>query len=278
MEYKNLILPLLLIQALLFNNYAYGKFKSNTDKNYLLTDLTHINITKSSLKKKNYIKKLIHEKRPKAVYLEQWLLFEPENKNLLKKLRKVTKKTNTKFYLVIGKNFWFGRRAVDNAIEAYNLYEKYIDGIVLRVEPNKSNVWKEDASIKTQILNLMLDGYSVIYKEAKKRNKSFIAEFPFWFSDFKGPFKIFSEDVCSYADKIVFLIDKPERIDDLDKEKIEWNKITCPYNINLTKRATSQDEDTLKDTYEKLNKKLTFYSNFNGYLIDADSDFTSDDL
>ena len=114
----------------------------------------------------------------------------------------------------------------------------------------------------------MLDAYSAIYIEAKKRNKQFIADFPFWFSDYKGPKKGFSENVCDYTDKVIFLIDDIEKLEKLD---IKWNNITCAYNIDLTKHATVLSDDDISDIYKIIKSKLTFYANFNGFIVDSDS-------
>ncbi len=244
------------------------------EKEIFLTDLNHINITNDLAKDIKQIKELVNRKRPKALYIEQWLLLEPHNKKLLSDLHKITKKYNAKLYLVIGKNTWFGHRGVSNTLEAYKLYGKEVDGIVLRVEPNKANVWKDDMGLKAQVLNQMLDAYSAIHNKFKKENKQFVAEFPFWLSDFKGPLRSFPEDVCHYADKIIFLIDDPEKLDTLE---IKWNDVTCRYNINLTKRATTQTEESLNEIYKKLKTNLTFYSNFNGFIIDSDSKLLSNE-
>jgi|GEM_PF-3094478 len=253
---------------------AYAKKEVILDeKKIYLTNLTDINITNDSTKDLESLKKLIDSKRPKAIYLEQWITMEPNNENILKKLQQIAKKNNIKFYLIIGKNVWFGERGLKNTLAALDTYGKYIDGIVLRVEPNKANVWKDDFSIKAQILNLMLDAYSAIHIETKKRNKTFIAEFPFWLSDFKGPNRTFSQDTCMHTDKIIFLIDDPEK---LDKLEINWHDVTCTYNIDITKRATNQTEDSVRDIYHKLKEKLTLYSNFNGYIIDSDSTLEED--
>lgn len=252
--------------------YSDARLEKNeiyiTDKTRYLTNLNHFNITNESVKDLKALAELIKDRKPKAIYLEQWILLEPGNKNLLKKLRKISNKSNIKLYLVIGKNIWFGRRGIENAKSAFNIYGKYFDGLVLRLEPNKSNVWKEDPSIKEQILNLMLDAYSSIYAEAKKRNKLFVTEFPFWFSDFEGPLKTFPQNACDYADKVIFLIDDIEK---LEKLELEWNNVACPYNINITKRATKLSEDLVAETLNKLKNKLYFYSNFNGFIIDSDS-------
>ncbi len=185
----------------------------------------------------------------------------------MKKLHKISKKNNSKLFLVIGKNSWFGERGIANTIDYLNYYEKHIDGIVLRVEPNKINVWKEDVAIIAQILNQMLDAYVGISKEAKSKNKMFIAEFPFWYIDFIGPLRTFPEDACACANRISLLIDKPEKL----KELKNWNNVSCLYSINLTKRATGHSEEELNEIYNELTKELPFYSNFNGFIIDSDS-------
>ena len=204
------------ILALSPTQATFAKKKVVTDERKLyLTNFNHLNITNDSTKNMKALKRLIETKKPKAIYLEQWIT----------------------------------------------------------MEPNKANVWKDDQSIKVQILNLMLDSYSAIHAEAKKRNKTFIAEFPFWLSDFKGPHGTFSEDACKYTDKIIFLIDDPEKLDKLD---IPWHDVTCVYSIDITKRATNQTEDSVRETYYKLKEKLTLYSNFIGYIIDSDSTIEED--
>lgn len=244
------------------------------EKKLRLTNLNNINITNELAKNKNKTEELIKNKRPKALYLEQWILLEPNNKNLLRNLSKLTKKYQTKLYLIVGRNTWFGKRGASNTVEAFDTYGEYVDGIVLRILPNKTNVWKDDNAIRAQVLNQMLDAYYAIYLKAKKRNKSFIVEYPFWLSDFKGPLKSFSENTCDYADRIIFIIDNAEM---LDKIATKWNDVTCSYGINLTKRATMQNEELIKELYKKLNSKLTLYANFIGYIIDSDSTLTDSD-
>src|SRR3989338_6430610 len=233
---------------------------SKSESNIHFSNTNNINITNNLTKNLKKLKTFIKAVKPKSIYLEQWILLEPHNKKLLKKLSKIAKKNKTSFYLVIGKNTWFGNRGIANTVASLDLYGKYIDGIVLRVEPNKVNVWKDD--FKVQILNQILDSYACIHNEAKKRNKQFFVEFPFWFTDFKGPLRSFSEDACLYSDKVIFLIYNPTKLDSLD---IKWNDITCKYNIDLTKRATELSDDSISDAYKKIQKKLPFYSNFNGF-------------
>lgn len=247
--------------------------EKHLDKNVFLTDLNHVNLTLQTATDKNELKKLIMDKKPKVLYLEEWILSEKGNTNVLKKIYKQAKKNDIKLYLVVGRNQWIGTKGVNSTLYSLDKYENYIDGIVLRTEPNKLNVWKDDMSIKAQILNLMLDAYSAIHINAKKRNKKFIASFPFWFAEFKGPLGTFSQDTCKYVDKIIFLIDKPEKINEIE---VRWNDITCPYNINLTKRALQQDEDGIHEIYYKLKNKLVLYSNFQGYIIDSDSTLKED--
>lgn len=267
---KNISITMGLLVLLNFYQFTYAQDNVNifSGKQIYLTNLNNINITNEAAHNKNILKRIIEDKRPKALYIEQWIIEESKDKKLLKKLHKTAHKYGLKLYLVTGKNSWFGTRGVSNTIEVFNKYDEFVDGIVLRTEPNKVNVWKDDISIQVQILNQMLDAYSAIYTEAKKRNKIFIAEFPFWFSDFRGPLKSFSENVCEYVDKVIFLIDNTKKLDELE---IKWNDVTCPYNINLTKRANKQTEQSLEETYKKIKAKLTFYSNFNGYIIDSDS-------
>ena len=267
---------MVLVSALIVlstGNTTLAKEAHTVDKKIFLTNLNHINITIESIKDLKELKRLICLRNPKAIYIEQWILEEPGNKNLIKKLQKIAKKTSCKFYLVVGRSSWFGRRGVINTIDNLNKYGKYIDGIVLRVEPNKVNVWKDDIGVQAQILNQMLDAYSAIYHETKKRDKAFIAEFPFWLSDYKGPLKSFSQNVCDYTDKIIFLIDDLEKLEKLDM----WNNVTCMYNINLTKRASGQTEESIHETFKKLKTKLTFYSNFNGFIIDSNSTLEDSD-
>lgn len=263
-----IIIPLLVIFFLSTNSAEAEGF---VPKNVYLTNLNHINITNNFTKNLKQLKKLIELRKPKALYIEQWILLEPHNKNIIKKIHKVAKKNNIKFYLVVGKNTWFGRRGVINTLPYFNTYEKYIDGIVLRVDPNKVNVWKTDENTKALILNYMLDAYSVLYQEAKRRNLQFIAEFPFWLGDFKGIQKSFPEDVCTYSSKISFIIDNPEMFDKLNSLGIKWNNVSCMYNINLTLRGTGLSEELLKEMYTKLKEKVIYYSNFNGFIVDSDS-------
>lgn len=263
------LISLVLITFNPLNSYAK---KLKIEKDIFLTNLNHINITEETAKDIKTIQELIITKRPKAVYLEHWITDDPKNKNLPKKLKKIANKYDAKFYLVIGRNSWFGTRGLNHTIDFLNRYENDIDGLVLRTEPNKVNVWKDDLDIQAQILNQMLDAYSAINIEMKKRGKQFIVEYPFWFSDFLGPGKkSFSQHVCEYSSKIIFLIDNLDKLDELYKLKVVWNDISCPYNINLTKRATGQDEKTTHQIYRKLKERLTLYSNFNGFLIDSDS-------
>lgn len=243
------------------------KVSAEEEKKDFLINTIGLNITNDDTKDIKNLNQLIKTKRPKAIYLEQWILLELQNKKLLKKLHKIAKKIDSKLYLVIGKNSWFGDRGISNTLDYLNFYEKDIDGIVLRVEPNKINVWKDDISITTQILNQMLDAYLGIYKETRKRNKVFVVEFPFWYSDFIGPLRSFPEDACAYSNRVSFLIDKPEKL----KELKNWNNISCLYNINLTKRATTHTEEELANIYNELKEKLSFYSNFNGFILDSDT-------
>ena len=258
------------VLALIFSSnckLAYAK-KITTNEKEKLTNLSHLNLTKDDASNLKFVKQLIKSKIPKGIYIEQWILDKPGNTKLIGKLHKLTKKNNIKLYLVVGRNSWFGKRGVLYTLDFLTKYEKDIDGIVLRVEPNKVNVWKDDIAIQAQVLNQMLNAYSAIYQETKKKKKIFIAEFPFWLSDFQGTLKSFSQNVCDYTDKIIFLIDNLEKLDNLD---IKWNDVPCMYNINITKRATNQSEELTHDTYNKLKEKLVLYSNFNGYLIDSNS-------
>lgn len=267
------IFILLLTTITFFNQtsslLALGKESIQTPREVLLTNLNNIILTKEYAEDKNKLEEILKIKRPKNVFIEHWIIQESSNKKLLKDIRKVASEYNAKLYFVTGKNTWFGQRAVDNLIPLYNAYGEYIDGIVLRIEPNKINLWKDnEESLKIQVLNQMLDGYSAVYSHAKKIGKSFIVEIPFWLTDFQGPKRTFPDDACMYSDKVIFLIDNEEKLDTIE---IAWNDITCPYLINLGKRATRQNEEKVKQIYSKLNKKLTLYSNFGGYIVDSDS-------
>ncbi|MBI3589953.1 MAG: hypothetical protein HY094_01075 [Candidatus Melainabacteria bacterium] len=268
-KYRKILFVILLLSLILSNtNIVYAIKVKEIDRQVLLTNFNHINITLESSKDLKQLKKLIKYKRPRAIYIEQWVLDTSGNKSLLEKLQKISQKYNTKLYLIIGRNSWFGKRGVLHTLEALNTYGKHVDGIVLRVEPHKVNVWKDDLGIQAQILNQMLDAYSAIYIESKKTDKHFLAEFPFWLSDFKGPKKTFSQNACDYTDKIIFLLDNTDKLKTLD---INWNDVSCNYIIDLTKRANNQTEELIHETYEILKSKLIFYSNFNGFLIDSDS-------
>ena len=256
---------IVITSACLLLAFFSSKVNAQEKKQFLINTIG-LNITNNDTKDLKNLKQLIKDKRPKAIYLEQWILLEPGNKKLLKKLHKIAKSSDSKLHLVVGKNSWFGDRGISNTLEYLNFYEKDIDGIVLRTEPNKINVWKDDIAITTQILNQMLDAYLEIYKEARKRNKIFVVEFPFWYNDFLGPFRSFPEDACAYSNRVSFLIDKPEKL----KELKNWNNISCLYNINLTKRATTHTEEEIASIYNELKEELSFYSNFNGFIIDSD--------
>ena len=247
-----------------------AKFKASEpiDEKVLLTDITHINIAAKLAKNIKSVEELVKSKRPKAIYIEQWILVEKGNENLLQKLYKIAHKYDAKLYLFIGRDSWFGRKGLVNTLAAYDQYGNYIDGIILKTQPNKINIWKDNLNFQAQILNQMLDAYSAVYIEAKKKNKQFIADFPFWFSDYQGPKKGFSENVCDYTDKVIFLIDDIEKLEKLD---IKWNDITCPYNIDLTKHAAVLSDDDINDIYKTIKSKITLYSNFNGFIVDSDS-------
>ena len=268
---QKLISIFTLITALICCYSSEAKFKTNEqfDEKELLTDITHINISAKTAKDIKSVKLLLESKRPKALYIEQWLLIEKGNEDLLKKLYKMAHRYDAKLYLFIGRDSWFGRKGLINALAAFDQYGNYIDGIILKTQPNKTNIWKkDDINFQAQILNQMLDAYSAIYIEAKKRNKLFIADFPFWFSDYQGPKKSFSENVCDYTDKVIFLIDDIAKLEALD---IKWNDITCAYNIDLTKHTTALSDDDISDMYKTIKSKLIFYANFNGFIIDSDS-------
>ncbi len=247
---------------------AKPEINEQIDKKHLLTELDHINISVRAAKNVKSVEELVKSKRPKAIYIEQWILAEKGNENLLQKLHKIAHKYEAKLYLFIGRDSWFGRKGLVNVIAALDQYENHIDGIILKTQPNKINIWKNAVEFQVQTLNQMLDAYSAIYIETKKRNKQFIADFPFWFSAYEGPKKSFAENVCDYTDKVIFLIDDLDKLEKLD---IKWNDITCAYNIDLTKHATVLSDDDISDMYKTIKSKLTFYSNFNGFIIDSDS-------
>ena len=275
---KNLIsLVIAIISAVTFCYLSEAKLKSNeqSDEKELLTDITHINITGRIAKNIEAVEKLVKEKRPKAIYIEQWILAEKGNENLAQKLHKIAHKNEAKFYLFVGRDNWFGRRGLVNVLAALDQYGNDIDGIVLKTQPNKTNIWKNSTDFQAQLLNQMLDAYSAIHTEAKRRNKLFIADFPFWFSDYNGPKKSFSENVCDYTDKVIFLIDDLTKLKSLN---INWNDITCLYSIDLTKHATQLSDDDVSDMYKTIKSKLTFYSNFNGFIVDSSSNIDFKEL
>lgn len=266
---KKILISILIFTLIFFSILKASAKEITLTRDKYLTNFNNFMLTKDFLEDKKKLEEVLKSKEPKAIYIEEWLVQESEDKNILKKLKKLTNKYQSKLFLVTGRNIWFGSRGVEGIINAYNKYESNIDGIVFRIEPNKSNVWKDNLDIQAQILNQMLDAFSAIYAETKKRNKLFIVEVPFWLSEFHGPLKSFTEDVCSYSDRLVFLVDDKEK---LDKLETKWNDVTCPYNINLGKRATRQiNEEEISKLYAKIQEKLIFYSNFNGYIIDTDS-------
>ncbi len=257
---KKILLCILIASIITLNNQCFSKE---------LTDLTHINLSPRIVKDIKQVEKLIEEKEPKAIYIEQWILAEKGNEHLLRKLHKIANKHDTKLYLFVGKDSWIGRKGVINVIAALDEYGGDIDGIVLKHQPNKTNIWKNSVDFQVQILNHMLDAYSAIHMETKKRNKQFIIDFPYWYTDYKGPKRHFSENACEFADKIILLIDN---IDMLEKLDVKWNDVTCVYNIDLTKHVTLLTDDDVNDIYKLIKSKFTFYSNFNGFIIDSDSD------
>ena len=264
----NLLVFFLMLLIFFTSISAYGKEK------IVLTDTRHINITYETAGELKKLKQIIKRVNPKGLYIEQWIVVDPKYPNLLKKLNKIAKKNDIKLYLVIGKNTWFGKRAQLNTLEALKLYKDYIDGIVLRAEPNKINIWKkDDASIKAQILNFTLDGYLAATKHAKEYKKLFIGEFPFWYSDFSAPGGTFSENSCKCTDRIIFLVDDIEKLNELE---IEWNNVTCMYNIDLTKRAPAKTEEQIAKAYYQIKDKIPMHANFNGFLIDSDSKLLED--
>ncbi len=269
---KNKILKvsITILMTIIFAIPGECKFKQNVQdlSTELITDITHINISLSDSKNIKKIENLIKNQNPKALYVEQWITVEKGNEKFMQNLYKIAHKHNVKVYIFIGKDSWFGRKGLVNSLTAYDQYGKYIDGVILKAQPNRTNIWKKNLDFQAQILNQMLDAYLAIHLEAKKRNKQFIADFPFWFSDYQGPKKNFSENVCDYADKVIFLIDDLDKLQNLD---IKWNNITCPYNIDLTKHATLITDDDISDMYKTIKSKLSFYSNFNGFIVDSDT-------
>jgi hypothetical protein len=248
---------------------ANGKVEEIIPREAILTNLSNLILNKDCAEDITKLEEVLKVRRPRNVFIEHWIVQESTNKKLLKEIRKVTNKYNSKLYFVTGKNTWFGQRAAEHLIPLYKEYGKYIDGIVLRIEPNRVNIWREDDdSMKVQVLNQMLDGYAAVYSFAKKIGKSFIVEFPFWLTDFQGPKRTFPDDACIYADKVIFLIDNEEKLNTIN---IPWNDITCHYLINLGKRATRQNDEKIKEIYQTLNKKLILNSTFSGYIIDSDS-------
>lgn len=265
----NIFLTILTLSIFSLAAIAKEEEEAPISRETFLTNLNSFILTKEYADDTHKLEELIEEKKPKAIYVEEWIVSESKDKNYLKKLKKLTSKHNLKLFLVTGRNVWFGQRGVDGIINAYNTYETNLDGIVFRIEPNKSNVWKDNSDIQAQILNQMLDAFSAIYKETQKRNKLFIVEVPFWLGEFHGPLKTFTEDICTYSDRIVLLIDDAEKLDKLESK---WNDLTCSYSINLGKRATRQTSDEkINELYSKVQEKLIFYSNFNGYIIDTGS-------
>ena len=271
-KYKNNLACIIVAIALamIFCHLSEAKFKTDEQINEkeLLTDINHINITVRTAKNIDLVESLIKEKRPKAIYIEQWIIAEKGNENLLEQLHKITHKYEAKLYLFVGRDNWFGRRGLVNVLAALDQYGDHIDGIILKTQPNKINIWKDSTEFQAQILNQMLDAYSAIYIEAKRRNKLFIVDFPFWLSDYNGPKKNFSESVCDYTDKVIFLIDDLKVLEKLD---LKWNDITCLYSIDLTKHATQLSDDDISEMYKIIKSKFIFYSNFNGFIVDSDS-------
>ena len=264
---------ILIITFTATTNPVYAKKEREITDEIKLTDLNNLNITLNHAKDLKLVKNLLETKRPKAIYIEQWILIQLEleegNKKVLQKLYKIAKKNDSKLFLFIGKDSWFGQKGLSNTIAAYNTYGNYVDGIVLKNMPNKTNIWRDDnVEFQAQVLNQVLDGYSAIHHHAKKINKMFIADFPFWFSDFKGPKNNFSQNVCDYVDRVIFLIDDIEKLENLD---IKWNDITCMYNIDLTRKASQLSPTEVEKAYKLIKSKLSFYSNFAGFIIDSDS-------
>ncbi len=261
---KNIVYLIILLLNVSFSLIANAAIVESPSRSKILTNVNNYALTKDYANDLDKLTEFLSNNPVKSIFIEQWLLQESDNKKLLKSLYSITKKHNSKLYLVTGKNSWLGYRGVDAIIPLYKQYGKYIDGIVFRCEPNRLNIWK-DESIKVQALNQMLDSYSTIYNYAKKNKKAFIVEFPFWFADFIGPKGSFSDDACMLADKIVLLVDDEEKISNL---QVKWNDSACPYYINLGLRATRQSEDKAKELYKLINKKVVFYSNFQGFIVD----------
>lgn len=264
---KLLISTLILLSILLPKAFAAEK---NTAT--YITNVNNINLTETTTKNFETIKKLIEIKKPKTVFIEQWVLLEPQNNNLLKKIHGLTKKNDARLYLIVGKNDWVNKFGITQVLSQIKAYGKHIDGIVLRIEPNKTNIWQEYGQFnQAKLLSQMLDTYNAIHKETKKLKLDFIAEFPFWLADFRGPVKSFPQDACDYTDKIVFLIDEEEKLDLLDDLNIKWNDVTCRYYINLTKRANNKTNEKINEILNRFKTKLSLYSNFYGYIVDSDS-------
>ena len=256
----------------MFSTESYAADKAITDKDTYITNINNINLTVKTTKNFEKVKELIETKKPKTVFIEQWVLLDPQNTNLLKKVHGLTKKNDARLYLVVGKNSWINQFGITQVLEQIKEYGKHIDGIVLRIEPNKINVWEKHGQFnKAKLLSQMLDTYNAIHKETKKLKLDFVAEFPFWLADFRGPVKSFPQDACNYTDKIAFLIDEEEKLDALDDLKIEWNDVTCRYYINLTKRANDKTNEKINEILDKFKTKLSLYSNFHGYIVDSDS-------
>jgi len=230
--------------------------------------IENINITTEAVSNLNELQEQINNLKPKNIFIEERLLYQKKNNNILKDLKKIAKKNSSKLFVVVGKNTWIGKRGIDNTLEAFKVYKNNIDGIVLRLEPNKTNIWQNyELEYKAQMLNHMLDAYSAISKETAKYGKEFVAEFPYWLADFQGPLRTFSQDACLYADRVVLLIDDEDMYEVLGNK---WNDLFCHYHISLSKKANSKTNSEIVKLHKKFNNKLSFDSYFKGYIFDLD--------
>lgn len=228
--------------------------------------IKNINITDADINDLKILEEKISLVRPKYIFIEQRLIVDSKDKKIAKKIHKISKKNKSKLYLVTGSNSWYTSIGTKNTIADINTFHKNIDGLVLRMSPDKTNIWqKEVEEFKIKILNQMLDNYVKIAKAAKKKNLTFIPEFPFWFSDFKGPKNNFSEDVCQITDKVIFLINDKNKLEEFE---IEWNEISCKYLIDVTKRATELTPESSNEAIKFINQNLTLKENFEGYIQD----------
>lgn len=277
---KNNVL-LILVGILLFNGLAgYSKESKKPTlketlsaakvqkKEFNLSE--NLNITKDMTSDLKKLQELIKVKAPKNIFVEHWLVEDKGNEKLLKTLKKAAKKHKATLFLVVGANMWVGDRGIEKTLTVFKKYEKQIDGIVLRTEPNRTSVWERGPELAAQLLNLQLDAYDGIKFEMMKKDKLLLAEYPFWFSDYTGPKGLnYSEDVCKYTDGIIFLIDSEER---LEEYEIPWNKVGCNYFIDYGVRASRLKTDERINYYHKIiTERLKFKDNFKGFIVDSNS-------